>query len=302
MYPNNSKIKIGIIRGGMDNYENSITEGADIISHINKNFSDKYQTLDIFCNREGIIHINGLPVNLDRLAHIVDIVWNTNPSMVNQLDNFSIKHISLTPFSNAVSSNRSMLEEHMKRVGVKMPRHLVIPAYQIDFDGDINKFAFRKAKEVFEKFGSPWIVHTFGMDSNTGIHIAKTFEQLVNAILDIVQSGKSILVEEFITGRVVSLHTVPKFRNQELYVIHNNNLNTVEKENLINIAKNLHTNINANYYLKSSFVINKRGAVYLVNIDLKPNFKEYFNLDMSCQDRGINTVHILEHIIEQALK
>lgn len=302
MYPNISKIKIGIIRGGADNYEDSLVAGSDIISYINKNFPEKYEAIDVFLDKENIAHVHGLPVGLGGVMHQADVVWNTSPTIISKLDDFSIKHISISPFSNAVGNNRSMLEEHMKNVGVKMPRHLVIPAYQQDFDGDINNFAFGKAKEVFEKFGTPWIVHSFGKDINTGIHVAKTFEQLVNAIFDIAQSGKSILVEEFIAGRIVSLHTVPKFRNQDIYVIHNNTLNTVEKERLENIAKDLHAHIDARHYLKSSFVINKRGAVYLVNIDLKPNLKEYSDLDMSCQSRGINTMHILEHILDQALK
>ena len=299
---NNTKIKIGIIRGGEgDNYENSLREGSDLISFINSNLSDKYKIIDIFLDKENIPHINGLPISLDKITHKTDVVWNTHNNFSHILDNFSIKHISSSTFSNVMSHNRSILEEHMKSVGVKMPRHFVIPAYQQDFDGDINKFAFKKAKEVFEKFGTPWLVHAFGKDMNTGIHIAKTFEQLVYAISDIAQSGKSILVEELIIGKVASVHTVPNFR-EAMYSFLKGNLTLLEKERLINYAKDLHTHINANHYLKSSFVINKRGAVYLVNVELKPNFKEYSDLHQSCEDRGVKTSSIFEHIIDQALK
>jgi len=39
MYPNNTKIRIGIIRGGGgDNFESSFREGGDLISFVNNNF------------------------------------------------------------------------------------------------------------------------------------------------------------------------------------------------------------------------------------------------------------------------
>jgi len=303
MYPSNTKIRIGIIRGGKgDNFEFSLKEGGDLISFINNNLSNKYQAVDIFIDRENIPHINGLPVNLNDVFHKSDVIWNTYTNFSHILDSFSIKHISNSAFSNVMSNNRSMLEEHMKSVGVKMPRHFVILAYQYDFDGDINKFAFKKAKEVFEKFGSPWIVHTFGKDMNTAIHIAKTFGQLVYAISEIAQSGKSILVEELITGKVASVHTIPKFRNEEIYAMNSGNLSLDEKQKLLNVAKDLHTDIDAKHYLKSSFVIHPRGHIYLVNVELKPDFKEYSDLHQSCKDRGVKISSIFEHIVDKALK
>lgn len=302
MQQSNPRIKIGIIRGGVENYKDSLLEGKEILSFLNENLYNKYETIDIFLDKENTAHVHGLPVRLDSLLHKANIVWNTNPYLVNDLENLSIKNISISPFSNIFSNHRSMLEENAKNIDLQMPRHFVIPAYQYDFDGDMDKFAFRKAKEVFEKFGSPWIVHSFGKDSNTGIHIAKTFEQLVDSILDIARSNKSILVEEFITGKVVSLHSVPRFRNQDLYIMHSSNLNMGEKEKLLSAVKNLHSHINAAHYLKSSFVINKRGNIYLINIDLKPNLKEYSDLWNTCENRGLKVSQVLEHIIDQALK
>ena len=46
----------------------------------------------------------------------------------------------------------------MKSVGVQMPRSMVLPVYQKDFDGPRERYAIKKAKEVHEKFGAPWMV------------------------------------------------------------------------------------------------------------------------------------------------
>jgi len=47
-----------------------------------------------------------------------------------------------------------------------MPRRIVLPLYQRDFDGEENTYARRKATEVFEKFAGPWIVKSFTFEKN----------------------------------------------------------------------------------------------------------------------------------------
>ena len=38
---------------------------------------------------------------------------------------------------------------------INMPKHIVFPVYQEDFDGPKEKYAEKKAGEVFQKFGPP---------------------------------------------------------------------------------------------------------------------------------------------------
>jgi len=48
MFSNDTKIKVGILRGGTgEHYASSLREGGNIISHIFENLSDKYRTVDI---------------------------------------------------------------------------------------------------------------------------------------------------------------------------------------------------------------------------------------------------------------
>ena len=185
-----------------------------------------------------------------------------------------------------------------------MPRSIIIPAYQKDFDGPRERYAIKKAKEVFEKFSSPWIVKSFTEDSNMAVHLAKTFPELVNAIEDGAKHEKSILVEEFTAGKVASMHTIPMYRGEDIYTfpLGNSfgNFSVGEKEILAHVAKDLHKHIGAKHYLKSDFVLNSHGRVYLLQIESIPDLKSDSHFSQVCESVGAKMHHVVEHILEQA--
>jgi len=300
-----SKKRIGILRGGEGkHYASSLQKGGDILSHFFENLSDKYKTVDILIDKNDVWHIKGVPIVPADLMHKVDVVWNTaypNASMI--LESLCIPHIGVSSFSHILESSREMLREHMSQIGVQIPRHIVLPVYQKDFDGPRERYSIKKAKEVHEKFSAPWIVKSFTPDANMGVHLAKTFNELVAAIEDGVNHGNSILVEEFISGKVASLHSVSHFRNTEIYIFPAVNvfgsLSSAEKEKLADLAKNLHKHLGARHYLKSNFVLNKRGKIYLLDFESMPNLKAYSHFSQACESVGAKMHHVVEHILEQ---
>lgn len=301
------KIKrVGVLRGGTGkNYTSSLKKGGEIISYITDNLGNKYQVSDILVDKDHIWHFRGVPVIPSELINKVDIIWNVaHSSFSNILDSLSIPHISTPSFSSTLENSKELLREHMKEIGVQMPRSVVLPMYQADFDGPREKYSIKKAKEIFEKFSSPWIVKSFVEDTNMGIHLAKTFPELVNTIEDGVEHDKSILVEEFIAGKVASVHSVPKYRGEDIYTFPLGNsfgiFSHEEKEKLINLAKDLHRHIGASHYLKSDFVLSPKGKVYLLQIESIPDLKQDSHFSQVCESVGAKMHHVVEHILEQA--
>ena len=295
--------RVGILRGGAgEHYESSLKRGGDIILHIHENLSDKYKTSDILIDKNGMWYLNGTPITPADLIHKVDVVWNTahhNASAI--LADLSLPHIK----NNSIFENsKEMLREHMKQIGVVMPRAVILPLYQRDFDGPRDKYAIKKAKEVFEKFSSPWLVKSLTSDENMGIHLAKTFPELMDAIEDGVKHKTSILVEEFILGKVASVHSVSNFRGEDIYAFPPDNVfgifSSAEKEALINLARDVHRHIGVDHYLKSNFIMNKRGKIYLSYIESTPNLQAGSHFHQVCTLVGAKTHDIIHHILEQA--
>lgn len=300
------KIKrVGILRGGKGkHYASSLKKSGEVISHIFENLSHKYKIVDILIDTEGNWHLNGMPIKPVDLIHKVDVVWNmSHPSEAIALNSFFIPNISNGAFSSALENSKEMLREHMSKIGIQMPRSVVLPLYQEDFDGPRVRYAIKKAKEIHEKFGAPWIVKSLTFDSNMGIHLAKTFEELVEAIEDGVKHEKSILVEEFIQGKVASVHSVPAFRGEDFYTfpISNTfgNFSSSEKEKLASLAKDLHQHTNAKHYLKLDFILNPKGKVYLLGIESTPDLNAGSHFSEACESIGAKIHQVVEHILEQ---
>jgi len=302
-----TKKRVGIIRGGSGkHYDASLKKGGEIILHIHENLSERWKPYDILVDRDHIWHFGGVPISLGDLVHKIDVVWNTShPSFSNILESLSIPNIGASSFSSLLGGNRDMLREHVKKIGINMGRHLVLPLYQKDFDGPRERYAIKKAKAVFEKFGAPWIVRSFIPHSDMAVHLAKTFPELVDAIEDGVNHETSILVEEFILGKVASVHSVNGFRGEDVYTFPPGNVfgnfSHGEREQLTKIAKDLHSHLGAKHYLKSIFVLNKRGQVYLLSIDSVPNLKKDSTFHQVCESVGAKAHHVVDHILERAL-
>jgi D-alanine-D-alanine ligase-like ATP-grasp enzyme len=278
----NTKKRIGILRGGAGkHYATSLQKGGEIIFYISENLADKYKVFDILVDKDYIWHLNGIPITPSNLSEKVNVVWNTShPSFSNILESLSIPNISAGAFSSALENNRDLLREQVKSIGLLMPRYIISP---------------KNAREVFEKFGSPWIVKI-----NNEIKIAKTFDELAETIND----KENIIVEEFIPGKIASIHSVPKFRGKEIYIFPLGNsfgvFSTEEKEKLENLAKDLHKHIDAKHYLKSDFILTPRGKVYLLQIDGMPDLKPNSHFSQVAESVGAKTHHVVEHMLEQA--
>ena len=304
--------RVGILRGGRgDQYSSSLKDGGEVILHINENLSDKYKTVDILVDKDGVWHVGGLPENPHDLVHKVDLVWNVaDPKLSITLANFSIPCVGKNFFSSTLEKSSLLLREHVRKLSnVDMPRSIVLPVYQKDFDGDRNKYAIKKAKEVHEKFGAPWIVKSFTPDTSMGIHLAKTFNELVGAIEDGVKHEKSILVEEFIAGKIASVHTLRGFRSDlpaqagDVYAFplgnSYGNFSIQEKEKLSSLAKDLHIHLGVEHYLKSDFVLDKRGKCYLLGIRLHPDLSQNSHFSEVCELVGAKMHQLVEHILRQ---
>ncbi len=310
--------RVGILRGGTGkNYTQSLKKGGDIILHLSQDGEGVYKVADILVDKDHIWHFNGVPIVPSDLARKVDIVWNTShPSYSNILESLSIPTIGTSAFTHSQQNSKDILREHMKKIGVPIPRSIILHVYQKDFDpryaegsgeasGPREKYAMKKAKEIHEKFGGPWIVKSLGEDKTMGIHLAKTFPQLIDAIEDGVNHGQSLVVEEFILGKVASVHTMPEFRGEDMYTFPFGNtfgnFSPEEKEKLSAMAKDIHQHIAAGHYLKSDMILTPRGKIYLLQIDTEPDFKPESHLSQVAELAGIKIQHIVEHILNKCL-
>ena len=116
---------------------------GEIISFISENLSDKYKPVDILIDQNGVWHVAGIPTEPTELMHRIDVVWNTShPSFSWTLKDLSIPSVGVSPMFHALRGSREMLREHMQKIGIHLPQHLILSAYQADLDGSVERYAF----------------------------------------------------------------------------------------------------------------------------------------------------------------
>ncbi|MFA6257560.1 MAG: hypothetical protein WC671_00935 [Candidatus Paceibacterota bacterium] len=277
------KKRVGVLRGGAGkNYLSSIKNGGDIILHISEKLGDKYKVVDILVDKDYIWHLSGIPINTSDLVNKVDVVWNTTHSSFSSiLDSLDIPNVRISSFYSKLKNNRELLREHMKQIGLNTPRFVIAP---------------KNAEVVFKKFGSPWIIK-----NSNEIKIIKTFNELAKNIT----GSDDLIVEEFIAGKVVSVHSVRKFRGEEIYVFPLGNsfssFSFEEKEKIFTLVKDLNIYIGGMHYLKIDFILNPHGKVYLLQIDEMPDLNSDSHFSQVCEYVGAKPHHVIEHILEQVL-
>jgi len=104
----------------------------------------QYKPYDILVDKDGKWHLNGVPIDPSKLLYKVDVVWNTSHhSFSSVLESFfRTLHWSASLFQ-IFRKSKGILKNHIKKIGLHMPKRIISP---------------KSAREVFEKFGSPWIV------------------------------------------------------------------------------------------------------------------------------------------------
>jgi D-alanine-D-alanine ligase len=329
-------IKVGVIRGGISGeYKVSLASGAAVLDHLRgEKLSKKYKAIDIFIDRDGIWHINGIPTTMDKLIHKVDVIINAlhgdygEDGKVQQLlEQWKIPYTGSGPFASAIGYNKFLSKQEFSKLGINTPRHILFPAYQKDFDGPRDEYATKKAREVWGRLPPPWIVKPLTGGSSMGVHVCKTFQSLVDAFQVGVNEEVSVLVEEFIKGKEATVGVIDEFRGKKIYTLppieiripktatffdnevkYNGqsqeicpgNFTDEEKAELERLASLIHSGLGLSHYSRSDFIIHPKKGIYALEVNTLPGLTNESLMPKALSAVGSNLPEFIEHIIKLA--
>ena len=299
-----SQRRVGILRGGQDDWHDaSLREGSELLTFVLENMYPKWRPLDIYVDKEGVWHLQGKPIVPSDLMQKVDLVWNSaSPEYTNILRALSIPTVGKEAFMELIK-HPVHFSEFAKQTGIKTIRRIIVPVYQPDIDGAPEAYAAKKAKEIWQKFPAPWIVRSYNTDHNVAARVAKTFPELLEAMMVLIIRGDSMLVEELIPGKVVCVHVLPGFRNQSVYhfpISALYRLSLEEKKAVSNTINQITLQVTTSY-VKIDMVIHPRIGIHILGVDFTPDCKEGSHFDETCSNAGVRTSHAFNHIFESVL-
>jgi D-alanine-D-alanine ligase len=337
--------RVGVIRGNLNNRTKaSIENGSRVISCLSHpKLKDNYKPVDIFIDHGERWHLNGVEIKPEKIYGQIDVAVNTiygdfgEDGKIQQiLDDLQIPYVGSRPVASALSYDKNKTKQALSDFKIKMPHHMLFPAYFKDLDSSQNEskeeeqkkeYAINKARDVWAKLPPPWIVKPLTGGSSLGVSVCNSLDDLVKAFLEGVEGGVSLITEEYIKGQEGSIVSINNFRGQEIYsfppveivlpkgkafcdndlknggqlkIICPGNFSPAFNKEIEKIAKQIHKELNLRHYSKIDFIANRNG-VYVIEINTIPEFQEYSVLNKSLKSVGSEMVEFLSHSIEMAI-
>src|SRR3989344_82084 len=293
-----SSLRIGVIRGGVSpEYESSLKSGANVL----KDLSETHKLLDIFISQDGIWHMQGMEKSPERILKNVDVIFNAlhgtygdNGGVQENLKFYGIPFTGSDKFSSAIATNRWIVKEQAKALGIKTPAYGVVRR-----SDDLA----RKAQEIFNSIPHPLRVSPANGPSSMGVFEVNSFKSLLEALENVLERYDMALVEESISGKTVSCLVTENFRGEDIYAFPPSSiLSTGEKNTVEEFSKKIHQPLGLSHYSNSDFIISPRRGTYFLEVDASPKLHKDSFVIKSLESVGSSTKEFIHHILSLALK
>ncbi len=321
------KLKVGVMRGGpSDEYEVSLKTGKNVIDSLQE--SGTHDVQDIFIDRSGSWHIDGVIRPVERIFPHIDVAVNAmhgsygEDGRVQQL--LESHHVPFTgsgSLGSAISMNKALSKKFFKENGLLTPEHVLIKK---------SNFASELFHKIFNSYPHLKLVKPVSSGSSLGVTVFKTASEFEDAVNAAFNYSDSVLVEEYIKGReatcgvledsdgnIVALHPVEirdlsksnkdiwgynsKYSNDLHELICPGNFTEEETQRMMQSAVTAHKALGLRHYSRSDFIVTRRG-IYILETNTLPGLTSTSLYPKALSVAGISIGEFLNHIIELALR
>lgn len=317
--------RVAVLRGGPSSeHDISLLSGANILEQLSE---AGFQTIDVFIDKEGQWHVRGMPMTPERALTGADAAFNIlhgqygeDGSVQKILDRIGIPYTGAGAYAAALSLNKPLTKELLKKHGVLMPQGRTLR---------VSPELEKEAREVFRAFAPPVVVKPAGSGSSVGMTLAKTFDEFWLGVKKAFEHSKEVLVEEYIKGKEATAGVVRGLRGQKMYTMlpieivpppnaaffdrevkYNGqtlervpgNFTKEETAELQRLASLAHEVLDLGDYSRSDFIITPKGKVYFLEVNSAAGVgmtKESL-VPKALKAAGVSMKEFLEHVIEHA--
>jgi D-alanine--D-alanine ligase len=329
----NSKIKVGVIRGGVTpEYYLSLAAGSYVLNHLPK---EKYKPIDILITKDGTWHRQGIPMKPKELKEHVDVVFNTlygaygeDGKLQDFLDEIGVPYVGSDSFSHSLTAHKEKKKKRLQDLGMKTPRYFILQDLQkLENEKDQIEFLRKKATEIFKKIHPPWVVKPVLGSASTFTYLVTTFTDLIRLLDDLADKFDEIIVEEFIEGTEVVSGIMNGLRGEEDYTLPSfevvkpgkildyetrfnkkhslrilNKKLEEHKDAIADIMKTLHKEFNLSDYSTANLILSPKGGIYVIEVDSHPILGEGEILPCMMSEVGCPEHVWIDHLLQRRLK
>ncbi len=318
------KIRVAVLRGGPSSeYEVSLKTGAAALAHIPR---ERFLPFDVFIDRAGVWHENGLARRPEIILRNTDVVfnalhgeWGEDGGVQELLDAFGARYTGSGRFASRLAMLKAVAKSILEKIGVKTPVwRLVHKEDAID----------STAALLHRSFPQPSVIKPAALGSSVGVSIVHTIPEIDDALARAFAMSDTVLVEEYIEGVEATVGVVDGFRGQELYALlpieivpaqgssffdydakyggHSQEIcpgRFAKKESaeLQEVASRVHQTLGLRHYSRSDFILHPRRGIYFLEVNTLPGLTPESLLPKSLAAVGSSLSEFLAHVLDLAV-
>lgn len=304
-----SRIKVAVLRGGTSPaYEESLKTGGYVLSLL-RSMPEEYEPFDVFISKDGEWHQAGVSADPYVILSKADVVWNALHGGFGESGEVQrfLESLQL-PYTG--SGTASALFAHDKELAKTLyVRHNIpTPAFASVRNSDDWE---EKLVAIFRNQPHPFVVKPATGVAGIGVRLARTFQELKEAVRRNFAHAPKVLVEEFVSGTIASAHVIEDAKGERFYALVPTHLETYyrrvrprpeENRQMEEYAKLAHEALGLKHYSSSDFVVTPKGKIYILETNAQPVFHEDSLFHQSLEGSGWKPKDFVAHSIKLALE
>ncbi len=312
---------IAVLRGGMSSeYEVSMRTGASVIKSL---LDMGYSYKDITITKQGEWLESGIIKKPESVLAGVDVVFialHGEHGEDGRIQRFLSHHKIPYTGSNALASltalNKALTKHIITQNNITTPEHQV-------FENVRSNISIR---DLSDNLPDMLVVKPNASGSSVDTKVGVTKAEAVDIINRIKDSYKSIIIEEYIKGREITVGVLENFRGQQHYVLPSIEIlppsnqdfysyeakysgestyfcpaefNNLEKKLLHDTAIAIHKILDLKQYSRSDFIM-RDGKLFFLEVNTLPGLTETSLFPKAIESIGANYNQLIEHLISGA--
>ena len=271
------------MRGGANNYDESLKSGAAVLEHIDR---EKYDPRDIFIDRQGAWHMHGLAVPAEKALFGVDVAFNVlaDHAVGRTLESLAVPHTGPDAFASGLLADPHRFKHQARTAGVRVAHGVLVERE------DPEALAHR-------------LFRTFPQPARVGGLLAENFYDFHSHLARALDTADRVYIEEHIPGRLAQVGVIRHFRNEPLYALipAPTDLTREQKEAVAALARTAHEALGLGHYSHLHFTVSRRG-VYFAGVDAHPVLHQDSGLAAGLKAVGSSLKEFISHVLHWARK
>lgn len=286
--------RVAVLRGGPSTeYEVSMMTGHSVLEALREL---PYAVKDVVIDQKGEWIVGGYVKTPEQALLDIDVVfialhgaYGEDGTVQRILHRLHIPYTGSGPYASAIALNKHLTKEHLKQLGVKMPKHLKLTSTGI---ANVQQ----TAESLKRLFGPQYVIKPIAGGSSIGTIMVERQYELASALQAALADSPEIIVEERVIGKEATVGILERFRGQLYYQlpaieiippaktpffsadvkytgetdeICPGRFSKTEKQELAAVAELVHRSLNLQQYSRSDFIVAQDG-VYFLEVNTLP--------------------------------